>query len=190
MFKNLFKKKTPNNNSDTPNQVTEGEKIKKVQGFYEKIKAKLAPALNNKLGKSAIKGEEIIGVEITNKEIRLAQVSSNNSNQWILDKFYIHPTNLPEDASVLDHLDDLGSELQLAIQRSKITTTNAANNTPDLRTHLNKTEHTTHNHTHTHKVVCVCACGSVVSWFMLFFFVFMVFVPIIMCVSVCSMHID
>ena len=126
MFKNLFKKKTPNNNSDTPNQVTEGEKIKKAQGFFEKIKAKLAPALNNKLGKSAIQGEEILGVEITNKEIRLAQVSSNNSNQWILDKFYIHPTNLPDDASVLDHLDDLGSELQLAIQRSKITTTNAA----------------------------------------------------------------
>ena len=126
MFKNLFKKKPPNNTSGTPNQVTEGEKIKKVQGFFEKIKAKLAPALNNKLGKSAIQGEEILGVEITNKEIRLAQVSSNNSNQWILDKFYIHPTNLPEDASVLDHLDDLGSELQLAIQRSKITTTNAA----------------------------------------------------------------
>ena len=126
MFKNLFKKKTPNNTSDTPNQVTEGEKIKKAQGFFEKIKAKLAPALNNKLGKSAIQGEEILGVEITNKEIRLAQVSSNNSNQWILDKFYIHPTNLPDDASVLDHLDDLGSELQLAIQRSKITTTNAA----------------------------------------------------------------
>ena len=126
MFKNLFKKKAPNNNSDTPNQVTEGEKIKKAQGFFEKIKAKLTPALNNKLGKSAIQGEEILGVEITNKEIRLAQVSSNNSNQWILDKFYIHPTNLPEDVSVLDHLDDLGSELQLAIQRSKITTTNAA----------------------------------------------------------------
>ena len=126
MFKNLFKKKPPNNTSGTPNQVTEGEKIKKVQGFFEKIKAKLAPVLNNKLGKSAIQGEEILGVEITNKEIRLAQVSSNNSNQWILDKFYIHPTKLPDDASVLDHLDDLGSELQLAIQRSKITTTNAA----------------------------------------------------------------
>ena len=70
MFKNLFKKKTPNNTSDTPNQVTEGEKIKKAQGFFEKIKAKLAPALNNKLGKSAIQGEEILGVEITNKEIR------------------------------------------------------------------------------------------------------------------------
>ena len=126
MFKNLFKKKPPKDTSVAPDQGKEGTESKKAKGFFEKIKAKLAPALNNKLGKSAIQGEEILGVEITNKEIRLAQVSTNNSNQWILDKFYIHPTNLPEDVSVLDHLDALGSELQLAIQRSKITTTNAA----------------------------------------------------------------
>ena len=126
MFKNLFKKKPPKDTSVAPDQGKEGTESKKAKGFFEKIKAKLAPALNNKLGKSAIQGEEILGVVITNKEIRLAQVSTNNSNQWILDKFYIHPTNLPEDVSVLDHLDALGSELQLAIQRSKITTTNAA----------------------------------------------------------------
>ena len=126
MFKNLFKKKPPKDTSVAPDQGKEGTESKKAKGFFEKIKAKLTPLLNNKLGKSAIQGEEILGVEITNKEIRLAQVSTNNSNQWILDKFYIHPTNLPEDSSVLDHLDALGSELQLAIQRSKITTTNAA----------------------------------------------------------------
>ena len=63
---------------------------------------------------------------MTREAIRVAQVSQDKDEKWILDKFYIHPTNLPEDASVLDHLDDLGSELQLAIQRSKITTTNAA----------------------------------------------------------------
>jgi len=125
MFKNLFKKKPTQEATTAPDQAID-DKEKKTQSFFEKIKSKLAPVLKNKLGKSAIQGEEILGVEITNKEIRLAQVSSNNSNQWILDKFYIHPTNLPEDASVLDHLDDLGSELQLAIQRSKITTTNAA----------------------------------------------------------------
>ena len=123
MFKNLFKK-TPKNT--TTNTDLEKKENKNIKSFFEKIKTKLAPVLKKKLGKSAIQGEEILGVEITNKEIRLAQVSSNNSNQWILDKFYIHPTNLPVDASVLDHLDDLGSELQLAIQRSKITTTNAA----------------------------------------------------------------
>ena len=125
MFNNLFKKKPTQEATTAPDQAID-DKEKKTQSFFEKIKSKLAPVLKNKLGKSAIQGEEILGVEITNKEIRLAQVSSNNSNQWILDKFYIHPTNLPEDASVLDHLDDLGSELQLAIQRSKITTTNAA----------------------------------------------------------------
>ena len=125
MFQKLFKKKPTQEAPAAPDQPV-NDKGKKTQSFFEKIKSKLAPALKNKLGKSAIQGEEILGVEITNKEIRLAQVSSNNSNQWILDKFYIHPTNLPDDASVLDHLDDLGSELQLAIQRSKITTTNAA----------------------------------------------------------------
>jgi len=125
MFKKLFKKKNIESNPVTSNQDIEKTE-KKTESFFEKIKAKLAPALKNKLGKSAIQGEEILGVEITNKEIRLAQVSSNNSNQWILDKFYIHPTSLPDDASVLDHLDDLGTELQLAIQKSKITTTNAA----------------------------------------------------------------
>ena len=125
MFKNLFKKKPTQEATTAPDQAID-DKEKKTQSFFEKIKSKLAPVLKNKLGKSAIQGEEILGVEITNKEIRLAQVSSNNSNQWILDKFYIHPTKLPDDASVLDHLDDLGSELQLAIQRSKITTTNAA----------------------------------------------------------------
>jgi len=125
MFNNLFKKKPTQEATTAPDQAID-DKEKKTKSFFEKIKSKLAPALKNKLGKSAIQGEEILGVEITNKEIRLAQVSSNNSNQWILDKFYIHPTNLPDDASVLDHLDDLGSELQLAIQRSKITTTNAA----------------------------------------------------------------
>jgi len=125
MFNNLFKKKPTQEATTAPDQAID-DKEKKTQSFFEKIKSKLAPVLKNKLGKSAIQGEEILGVEITNKEIRLAQVSSNNSNQWILDKFYIHPTKLPDDASVLDHLDDLGSELQLAIQRSKITTTNAA----------------------------------------------------------------
>ena len=125
MFKNLFKKKRAGFLL-LRIHFNQGEKIKKGEGFFEKIKAKLASALNNKLGKSAIQGEEILGVEITNKEIRLAQVSSNNSNQWILDKFSYRSLEAGCVRAVLDHLDDLGSELQLAIQRSKITTTNAA----------------------------------------------------------------
>ena len=56
----------------------------------------------------------------------MAQISSNKANQWILDKFFIHPVDLPSDAVVLDNVDKLGDELSVALQKSKITTPNAA----------------------------------------------------------------
>ena len=52
----------------------------------------------SKLGKSSVQGEEILGVELANKEIRLVQVSSNKANQWVLDKLYIHPVNITDDS--------------------------------------------------------------------------------------------
>ena len=90
------------------------------------FKQKIESFLKARLGKKAVQGEEIVGVEINNKEIRLAQISSNKANQWILDKFFIHPVNLPDDTTVLDNADKIGEELSIALQRSKITTPNAA----------------------------------------------------------------
>ena len=90
------------------------------------IKNKLGGFFKSKIGKSSVQGEEIVGVELTNKEIRLAQITSNKANQWILEKFYIHKVDLPDDASVLDNSDKMGEELFIAIQKSKITTPNAA----------------------------------------------------------------
>ena len=92
----------------------------------DNIRKKFASFIKSKLGKSSVQGEEILGVEITNKEIRLAQISSNKANQWILDKFFIHPVDLPNDAAVLDNIDKLGDELSIALQKSKITIANAA----------------------------------------------------------------
>ena len=90
------------------------------------IKNKLGGFFKSKIGKSSVQGEEIVGVELTNKEIRLAQITSNKANQWILEKFYTHKVDLPKDASVLDNADKMGEELSLAIQKSKIATPNAA----------------------------------------------------------------
>jgi type IV pilus assembly protein PilN len=95
-------------------------KRKKKSGFFDKF-------LKNRLGKSAIQGEEIVGVELTSHEIRLAQLSSNKSNQWVLEKFFVHEIkDMPENSLVLDNQDKIGDELKIALQRSKITTTNAA----------------------------------------------------------------
>jgi len=93
----------------------------------DNIRKKFASFIKAKLGKSSVQGEEIVGVELTATEIRLAQLTSNKSNQWILDKFYIHPIEgLPDNSTVLENPDKIAEELQAALQKSKITTTNAA----------------------------------------------------------------
>lgn len=115
-FANLFKKKDAAAPDITPST---GDKPKK-ENFFSKL-------IKSRLGKSSVKGEEILGVDLTANEIRLAQISSNKANQWILDKFYVHKIDgLPENATVLEHPDKIAEELTNALQKAKITTSNAA----------------------------------------------------------------
>ena len=115
-FANLFKKKDAAAPDITPST---GDKPKK-ENFFSKL-------IKSRLGKSSVKGEEILGVDLTANEIRLAQISSNKANQWILDKFYVHKIDgLPENATVLEHPDKIAEELRNALQKAKISTSNAA----------------------------------------------------------------
>ena len=83
-----------------------------------------------KIGKSTIQGEEIIGVELSNKSIRLAQINADKSNQWVLEKFYTHKLDIPDESSVLENAEKITAELVLAIQKSKTVTTNVAISIP------------------------------------------------------------
>ena len=83
-----------------------------------------------KIGKSTIQGEEIIGVELSNKSIRLAQINADKSNQWVLEKFYTHKLDIPDESSVLENAEKMTAELVLAIQKSKTATTNVAISIP------------------------------------------------------------
>ena len=124
-FQNLFKKKDA---SDAPvPQPDQTSSSKSENNFFSKLKSKFGSGLKSRLGKNAVQGEEIVGVELCPGEIRLSQVSNNKSNQWVLDKFYIHKIDgLPEGSTALENPDKYGEELQVALQRSKITTSNAA----------------------------------------------------------------
>ncbi len=116
-FANLLKKK-PKVGTESP--VPKKEDKKKKEGFFSKF-------FKNRLGKSAVQGEEIVGVELSPTEIRLAQLTTDKSNKWVLEKFFIHPVEgLDKNATVLDNQDKFGEELKIALQKSKITTTNAA----------------------------------------------------------------
>jgi type IV pilus assembly protein PilN len=116
-FANLFKKKPK---SDQGNPVPQAQDTKKKEGFFSKF-------FKNRLGKSAVQGEEIVGVELTPTEIRLAQLSTDKSNKWVLEKFFTHKIeDADANSSVLDEPDKYGEQLQIALQKSKIQTSNAA----------------------------------------------------------------
>ena len=118
-FANLFKKK----NKDGAPNITPPSNNKK-DSFFSKF-------LKNRLGKKAVQGEEVVGVELTAGEIRLAQMTNNKANQWVLDKFLVHKIEgLADDATVIENSEKIGEELKIAMQRAKINTSNAAISIP------------------------------------------------------------
>ena len=115
-FSNLLKKNKKKEGDIAPDT---GAKPKK-KGFLENF-------FKNRVGKKAAQGEDVVGVELTPTEIRLAQLTSNKSNQWVLEKFFVHKVEgMPEGGTVLDNADLVGDQLKIALQKSKITTSNAA----------------------------------------------------------------
>ena len=116
-FTNLFKKK-PKGNENTP--VPKAQDKKKKESFLSRF-------FKNRLGKSAVQGEEIVGVELTPTEIRLAQLSTDKANKWVLEKFFTHKVEgTDSNSNVLDDPDKYGDQLKIALQKSKIQTPNAA----------------------------------------------------------------
>ena len=69
-------------------------------------------------------------MELSNKEIRLAQISSNKANQWVLDKFHTHKIEISDESTVLENADKFTEELKLVLQKYKISTPNAALSIP------------------------------------------------------------
>ncbi len=125
-FQKLLKKKVSSENQSPITKQDQDNKTKK-SSILDKIKSKFSSQIKNKLGKQAIQGEEIVGVELTPYQIRLAQLNNNKNNEWVLEKFFIHEIEgLPENSTVLEHPDKIGDELKIALQKSKIDTTNAA----------------------------------------------------------------
>mgnify|MGYP001313065967 CR=1 FL=1 len=83
-LKNFKFSKSKNNNStseevagEDKNQKTKENKLKKVfQNFFQ-----------SKVSKLSVAGEEIAGLDMTREAIRVAQVSQDKDEKWILDKY-------------------------------------------------------------------------------------------------------
>ena len=112
---NLFKKKTSESSAEAP--------VKKSKMDFKAILEKF---FKKRLGNKA-KGEDVVGVELSGGEIRLAQISQGSSGKWNLNNFYVHKIEgMPQDGNITEFPEVVSEQLKIAIEKSKITTTNAA----------------------------------------------------------------
>ena len=125
-FKN-FKFSKSDKNVSTNQVDTKGDpktnenKLKKVfQNFFQ-----------SKVSKLSVAGEEIAGLDITKEAVRVAQVSQDKDEKWILDKFsyrLLDQEKITE--NILEHKDYLAEEIELAMANAKITSKNVALSIP------------------------------------------------------------
>ena len=119
-LKNFSFSKSNNVNQDNnkqSNQVNKASKLKKVfQNFFQ-----------SKVSKLSIAGEEIVGLDITKEAIRVAQVSQDKDEKWILDKFSYRLLDAEKiGENILESKDYLAEEIKLALHNAKITSKNIA----------------------------------------------------------------
>ena len=106
---------------------TDLKKISK-QNVFKKF---LDNFLKTKIGKMSVTSEEVVGVDITQEAIRVAQVSKDKNDKWILDKFSYRMLDKEKIGdNLINSKEYLSEELNLALANAKITTKDAALSIP------------------------------------------------------------
>ena len=124
-LKNLkFSNLKGSKNSSVSNAPGQTPKKNKAKELFQKF-------FQSKVSKMSVAGEEIAGLDITKEAIRVAQVSQDKEENWILDKFsyrLLDQEKIPD--NVLDSKDYIADEIALAMSNAKITSKNIALSIP------------------------------------------------------------
>ena len=122
-LKSLKNLKSSKNSSDNniSDQTPQKNKAKELfQKFFQ-----------SKVSKMSVAGEEIAGLDITREAIRVAQVSQDKEENWILDKFSYRLLDQEKMAdNFLDNKDYIAEEIELVMSNAKITSKNIALSIP------------------------------------------------------------
>ena len=114
-------------NFKNKNKDSSSSEGKKKSDFVKNLKNKLF----GKIGKSSLAGEEIIGLDISREAIRVAQVSKNKNDDWVLDKYSTRSLDtLKLGDEITENKDYLAEEIGNAILNAKITAKNVAISIP------------------------------------------------------------
>ena len=122
-LKSLKNLKGSKNSSDNNISVHTPQK-NKVKELFQKF-------FQSKFSKMSVAGEEIAGLDITREAIRVAQVSQDKEENWILDKFSYRLLDKEKMAdNFLDNKDYIAEEIELVMSNAKITSKNIALSIP------------------------------------------------------------
>ena len=126
MLDKLKNIKFSNSKVETPGPGSTSQKKKE-----NKLKAVFKNFFQSKVKKLSIDGEEIAGLDMTREAVRVAQVSQDKEEKWILDKFSYRSLDQEKiSENLLEHKDYLSEEIELAMANAKITTKNVALSIP------------------------------------------------------------
>ena len=112
--------------NDPPSKEQAGDEIdkKNKKNFFQNF-------FQSKVSKLSVAGEEIAGLDMTREAIRVAQVSQDKDEKWILDKFSYRLLDQEKiSENILEHKDYLAEEIELAMSNAKITSKNIALSIP------------------------------------------------------------
>ena len=112
------------NKIDDQNSGSEKSKDNKIKTIFQNF-------FQSKVSKMSVAGEEIAGLDITKEAIRVAQVSQDKDEKWILDKFSYRLLDQEKiGESLIEQKDYVAEEIELAMANAKITSKNVALSIP------------------------------------------------------------
>ncbi len=116
---NITKKETSDSSASSSKL-----KMSKAKQLFQKF-------FQSKVSKMSVAGEEIAGLDITKEAIRVAQVSQDKEENWILDKFSYRILDQEKiNENILESRDYIADEISLAMSNAKITSKNIALSIP------------------------------------------------------------
>ena len=116
--------KGSNSSSDNNTSDQRPKKKNKAKELFQKF-------FQSKVSKMSVAGEEIAGLDVTKEAIRVAQVSQDKEENWILDKFSYRILDQEKIAeNILESKDYIADEIALAMSNAKITSKNIALSIP------------------------------------------------------------
>ena len=116
-----FSKSNKIDDQNSGSEKSKDNKFKKIfQNFFQ-----------SKVSKMSVAGEEIAGLDITKEAIRVAQVSQDKDEKWILDKFSYRLLDQEKiGENLIEQKDYVAEEIELAMANAKITSKNVALSIP------------------------------------------------------------